>query len=79
MKWLHNTGIRQSQKIAKGIHAWLNVEVKYFGAVFMQLARYTMRYQESNSLLGLCSFFTSAYNLNLLTVLPYSILTLILN
>ena len=46
--------------------------------VFEQLARYTIRYQESDLHLGLYSSLTSANNLNLLTLLLYSILTLLL-
>ena len=47
-------------------------------SVFEQLARYTMRYQESDLHLGLHSSLTSAnnLNLNLLTLLLYAILTL---
>ena len=50
-----------------------------YGDVFEQLARYTMRYQESNLPLGLYSPLTSANNriLNLLTLFLYSILTLL--
>ena len=50
-----------------------------YGGVFEQLPRYTMRYQESNLPLGLYSPLTSANNriLNLLTLLLYSILTLL--
>ena len=44
--------------------------VSYFcGGVFEQLARYTMRYQESDLHLGLYSSLTSANNLNLPTLL----------
>ena len=46
--------------------------------VFEQLARYMIRYQESDLHLGLYSSLTSANNLNLLTLLLYSILTLLL-
>ena len=48
------------------------------GDVIEQLAHYTMRYQESYLHLGLYSSLTSAniLNLNLLTLLLYSILTL---
>ena len=46
--------------------------------VFEQLARYTIRYQESDLHLGLYSSLTSANNLNLLTLLLCSILTLLL-
>ena len=49
------------------------------GGVFEPLARYTTTYQESNLHLDLYSSFTSANNriLNLLTLLLYSILTLL--
>ena len=49
------------------------------GGVFEQLARYTMRYQESDSHLGLSSSLTSANDANRLTLLLYSILTLLPN
>ena len=41
--------------------------------VFEQLARYTMRYQESDLHLGLYSSLTSANNLNLFTLLTLSL------
>ena len=40
----------------------------YCGVVFEQLARYTMRYQESDLHLGLYSSLTSANNLNFPTL-----------
>ena len=49
------------------------------GGVVEQLARYTMRYQESDLHLGLSSSLTSANNPNRLTLLLYSILTLLPN
>ena len=42
---------------------------KKCGGVFEQLARYTMRYQESDLHLGLYSSLTSANNINLPTLL----------
>ena len=43
----------------------------YWGGMFEQLARYTMRYQESNLHLGHYSSLTSANNLNLATLLTF--------
>ena len=63
-----------------GLRPRARVELRYnnYGGVFEQLARYTIKYQESNLPLGLYSPLTSANNriLNLLTLLLYSILTL---
>ena len=43
--------------------------IKICGGVFEQLARYTMRYKESDSHLSLYSSLSSASNLNLPTLL----------
>ena len=45
--------------------------------MFEQLARSTMRHQKADLHLGLYCSLTSAYNLNLLTLLLYSILIIL--
>ena len=51
---------------------WASSCCPYCGGVFEQLARSTMRYQESDLHLGLHSSLTSANNLNLPTLLILS-------
>ena len=56
----------QRHEVSAGIRI---LSATFCGGVFEQLARYTMRYQESDLHLGLYSSLTSANNINLPTLL----------
>ena len=63
------TKITSSRPNYRLLHQNIEFSTKICGGVFEQLARYTMRYQESDLHLGLYSSLTSANNLNLPTLL----------